>query len=92
VFDDGKFTYFKWPEGESTPAVFLLAPDGSESLADYSYREGYQVVEQTSARFRLRDGKQVTTVINEGWRDPDPGSDAPRPHDKKTARAAANPG
>jgi type IV secretion system protein VirB9 len=88
VFDDGKFTYFKWPESESTPAVFLLAKDGSESLADYSYRDGYQVVEQTAARFRLRNGKQVTTVINEGWRDPNPGSGAPRPHDKKTAREA----
>jgi type IV secretion system protein VirB9 len=88
VFDDGKFTYFKWPESESTPAVFLLAKDGAESLADYSYRDGYQVVEQTAPRFRLRDGKQVTTVINEGWRDPNPGAEAPRPHDKKTARAA----
>jgi type IV secretion system protein VirB9 len=92
VFDDGKFTYFKWPESESTPAVFLLAKDGSESLADYSYKDGYQVVEQTAARFRLRDGKQVTTVINEGWRDPDPGADAPKPHDRKTARAARNAG
>jgi type IV secretion system protein VirB9 len=87
VFDDGKFTYFKWPEGEPTPAVFLLAKDGTESLADYSYREGYQVVEQTSASFRLRDGKQVTTLINEGWRDPGPGTEAPKPHDRKTARA-----
>lgn len=89
VFDDGKFTYFKWPESESTPAVFLLAADGSESLVDYSFRDGYQVVEQTAPRFRLRDGKSVTTVINEAWRDPNPGALAPRPHDAKTARDAA---
>ena len=88
VFDDGQFTYFKWPDSESTPAVFLLAKDGTESLVDYSYRDGYQVVEQVAARFRLRNGKEVTTVINDGWRDPAPGAQAPRPHDAQTARAA----
>jgi len=31
----------------------------------------------------------VTTVINDGWRDPSPGDQAPRPHDAKTAREAA---
>jgi len=92
VFDDGQFTYFKWPDSESTPAVFLLAKSGAESLADYSFRDGYQVVEQTASRFRLRNGKQVTTLINEGWRDPSPGDAAPRPHDAKTARDAAHSG
>ena len=88
VFDDGQFTYFKWPDSESTPAVFLLAADGSESLVDYSYRDGYQVVEQVAPRFRLRNGKDVTEVINDAWREPSPGDQAPRPHDAKTARAA----
>ena len=89
VFDDGQFTYFKWPDGASTPAVFLLAKDGTESLVDYSFRDGYQVVEQVAARFRLRDGKAVTTVINDGWREPTPDAAAPRPHDARTAREAA---
>ncbi len=92
VFDDGKFTYFKWPESESTPAIFLLGRDGAESLVDYSFRDGYQVVEQTAPRFRLRSGKEVTTLVNEGWRDPGPGDLAPRPRDAKTARAAERAG
>ncbi len=87
IFDDGKFTYFKWADSESTPALFLLGKDGTESLVDYSYRDGYQVVEQTARSFRLRNGKDVTTVINEAWREPSPGDQAPRPHDAKTARA-----
>ncbi len=90
VFDDGQFTYFKWPENGSTPAIFLLAKDGSESLVDYSFRDGYQVVEQVAPRFQLRDGKEVTTVINDGWREPSPGDLAPRPHDARTARDAAH--
>jgi type IV secretion system protein VirB9 len=89
VFDDGKFTYFKWPETAATPALFMVAPTGAESLVNYSMRDGYLVVQQLAPRFILRDGKQVTTVINDAWREPVPGADAPRPADSRTARAAA---
>ena len=92
VFDDGRFTYFRWPADTSTPAVFTVAADGSESLVNYSWREGYEVVEQVAPKFTLRDGKAVTTVINEGWRPPLRGDEAPRPHDAKTAREAAKQG
>jgi len=88
VFDDGKFTYFKWPESEATPALFLVAKDGTESLVNYSYRDGYQVVEQVSHLFRLRNGKDVTTIINQAWREPTPGEGAPKPADAKTAHEA----
>jgi type IV secretion system protein VirB9 len=67
----------------------VIAPGGGESLVNYTVRDGYQVVEQTAAKFVLRDGKEVTTVINDGWRPPAPGVLAPRPHDAKTAREAA---
>jgi type IV secretion system protein VirB9 len=88
VFDDGQFTYFKWPESASTPALFLVAKDGAESLVNYSYRDGYQVVEQVARLFRLRNGRDVTTIINQAWREPTPGQDAPKPADAKTAREA----
>jgi type IV secretion system protein VirB9 len=92
VFDDGHFTYFQWPENVSVPALFVIGPDGGESLVNYSVRDGYQVVEQTAPKFILRDGKAVTTVINEGWREPAPGDLAPRPADAKTAREASKAG
>ena len=92
VFDDGRFTYFKWPAETPTPAVFAVAPDGQESLINYTWRDGYEAVEQVAPRFMLRDGKVVTTVINEGWRAPLRGPEAPRPHDAKTAREAARQG
>lgn len=88
VFDDGQRTYFRWAEGTSTPAVFLLGDDGQESLVESAYRDGYQVVEQLAPRFRLRNGGAVTTVINDAWRPPSPGPDAPKPHDARTAREA----
>ena len=92
VFDDGRFTYFQWPQAASVPPLFLVERDGSESLANYTIRDGYQVVEQLAPRFVLRNGKEVTVVINAAWHEPDPGSLAPRPHDARTARAMARAG
>jgi type IV secretion system protein VirB9 len=89
VFDDGRFTYFRWPESLSTPALFVVEPDGSESIANSTMRDGYQVVEQLARRFVLRNGKEVTQIINDAWRDPTPGPLAPRPHDSRTAQAAS---
>jgi len=89
VFDDGHFTYFRWPEDAATPAIFIVAADGTESLVDYSVRDGFEVIEQTAPRFALRNGKDVTFVVNDGWRAPSAGDLAPRPHDRKTAREAA---
>ena len=89
VFDDGRFTYFRWPAETSTPAVFAIGADGQESLVNSSWRDGYEAVEMIAPSFRLRDGREVTTVINEAFSAPPRGSDAPRPHDAKTAREAA---
>jgi type IV secretion system protein VirB9 len=86
VFDDGRFTYFKWPESASAPAVFLLSKEGGENLVNSSFRDGYLVVEQVAQGFRLRNGKAVTTVINTAWRELSPGEAAPRPADPKSAR------
>ena len=92
VFDDGRFTYFQWPEQMATPALFVVAGDGSESIVNYGVRDGYVVVEQLAPWFRLRNGREVTTVINGGWREPTAGPAAPRPNDAKTAKEAMRAG
>ncbi|WP_421853027.1 TrbG/VirB9 family P-type conjugative transfer protein [Novosphingobium sp.] len=93
VFDDGHFTYFKWSEQTPTPAIFALSSTGEgskgeESLVNYGVRQGYTIVEQTAPRFILRNGTETTTLINEGWQEPDPGPDAPPPFDAKAEKAA----
>ena len=92
VFDDGRFTYFKWPAEATTPAVFAVSQDGTESLVNWSWRDGYETVDQIAPSFRLRDGKVLTTVVNKGWRAPERGPEAPRPADRKTAREAVREG
>ena len=92
VFDDGHFTYFRWPEATPAPALFLADKDGAESIVNYGIRGGYQVVEQVAPRFVLRNGKEVTYVINDAWREPVLGDLAPRPHDARTAQQARRAG
>lgn len=89
VFDDGQFTYFRWPDTVSVPALFLATADGTESLVNYSVRDGFQVVEQTAPRFVLRNGKDVTVLINEGWREPMPVAGSPQPATSQSLREGA---
>jgi type IV secretion system protein VirB9 len=65
IFDDGHMTYFEWLPEVATPAIFAVAPDGSESLVNYVVRGPYIVVDQVASRFELRDGKQTATVTNQ---------------------------
>jgi type IV secretion system protein VirB9 len=67
VFDDGHMVYFQWPADAAVPAIFAVADDKSESLVNYVVRGSYTVVEQMGARFVLRNGKQVATIINRGY-------------------------
>lgn len=70
VFDDGRMTYFAWTAQASAPAIFAVGADGKESLVNYDVRGPYTVVEQLAPRFILRNGKQVTTVTNQGFVSP----------------------
>lgn len=92
VFDDGRFTYFKWPDAIASPAVFLMGTDGAESIVNYASRDGYIVVEQLAPRFVLRSGKAMTILVNDGWQEPALGPLAPRPRDSKALRDAETAG
>lgn len=73
IFDDGRMTYFEWAEGAAQPAIFAVGPKGEESLVNVGVRGRYTVVEQLSARFVLRNGKDVATVVNNGFAGPTAG-------------------
>jgi len=74
IFDDGASTYFEWAKEKSLPAIFAVAQDGSESLVNTSVRGDYVVVDEIASRFRLREGKNVATVVNQAA---DHGKDRP---------------
>jgi type IV secretion system protein VirB9 len=84
IFDDGKFTYFSWPVAASIPAIFSIDGD-KESLINYAVKGQYIVVDRLSARFLLRQGKDVTKINNDGFRAIDAGPDAPKEKSPKVS-------
>jgi type IV secretion system protein VirB9 len=79
VFDDGTSTYFRWSPNVSTPAVYALNSDNSESLINYASRGDYLVVEQVSGAFVLRRGDQKTILYNDAYRPQGLDAQSPKP-------------
>lgn len=67
VFDDGRFTYFRFPGNREVPAVFQVFGDGSETLVNARMEDDLLVVDRVSRRLMLRAGSAVVGVWNEAF-------------------------
>lgn len=67
VFDDGRFTYLRFPGNREVPAVFHVLGDGSESLVNTRMEGDLLVVDRVSRRLMLRAGTAVVGVWNEAF-------------------------
>jgi type IV secretion system protein VirB9 len=71
VWDDARFTYFKFYPNTELPNVYTVAPDGTEALVNRHMldREGSRVIvaEKVARKFRLRLGESVVGIYNEGF-------------------------
>jgi type IV secretion system protein VirB9 len=66
IFDDGEFTYFKFPKKNADiPAFFLVNSEGNEELVNYRITGEYVVVERVTSQFTLRSGTDIVCVFNE---------------------------
>lgn len=63
VWDDGRQTYFEFAKETPMPAIFAGAPGKDEALVNVSVRGRVAVVQQRAARFTLRSGKRLATVV-----------------------------
>jgi type IV secretion system protein VirB9 len=70
VFDDGRFTYFRFANNREIPTIFSLSPNGEEARINFAMEGDLAVVQRMSRRFVLRLGKAVVGVWNEAF-DPD---------------------
>ena len=67
VFDDGRFTYIRFPGNREVPAVFHVLGDGGETLVNARMEEDLLVVDRVSRRLMLRSGSAVVGVWNEAF-------------------------
>lgn len=65
VFDDGRFTYFRFPGNADLPTIFLIGADGKEARTNFAMQDDYVVVQRLSRQFVLRLGRGVVSVWNE---------------------------
>ncbi|MGN6210548.1 TrbG/VirB9 family P-type conjugative transfer protein [Asticcacaulis sp.] len=67
VFDDGRFTYFRFPGNSELPTIFVIGADGKEARANFNMQGDLMVVQRLGRKFVLRLGKSVVSVWNEHY-------------------------
>lgn len=67
VFDDGRFTYLRFPGNREVPAVFHVLGDGTETLVNARMEDDLLVVDRVSRRLMLRAGSAVVSVWNDAF-------------------------
>jgi type IV secretion system protein VirB9 len=67
VYDDGRFTYLRFPGNREVPAVFHVLGDGSETLVNARMEDDLLVVDRVSRRLMLRAGSAVVGLWNEAF-------------------------
>jgi type IV secretion system protein VirB9 len=67
VFDDGRFTYFRFPNNREIPAFFAIGANNEESRVNLHMEGDIVVVHRLARKFLLRLGKAVAAVYNEAF-------------------------
>ena len=67
VFDDGRFTYFKFPANREVPSIFYISPNGEEQRINFHMESDIAVVQRMGRRFVLRLGEAVVGIWNDSF-------------------------
>lgn len=67
VFDDGRFTFMRFPGAQEIPAIYMINADGTESVVNGGMAGEYYVVQTTAVRFVIRRGKSVACIENRSF-------------------------
>lgn len=70
VWDNYRFTFFRFPANATLPTIFAVGPDGKEGIANVSI-EGKNhniiVAHSVARQWRIRYGKKVVGVVDNGY-------------------------
>jgi len=64
VFDDGRRTFFIFPDNARRPGIFLVGPDGRESIVNVRHDARASIVDRVSDRWTIRIGDEEICVAN----------------------------
>jgi len=64
ISDNGQFTVLRFPGNHEIPAIYLVRPDGSETLVPFDVRDEFVVVHAVAAQLRLRRNREVLCIYN----------------------------
>ena len=64
VKDNGVSTFLKFGANQPLPAVFYIAPDGSETRVNHSMQDDVMILHRVGQRFVLRYNEQALCVVN----------------------------
>ena len=69
VGDNGRDTHWHFPQVEAHPQIYVVSPDGKETVADCSPDTATNVTtcHQTAAQWRLRSGNSELCVFNKAF-------------------------
>jgi len=67
VFDDGRFTYFRFSGNREVPAVFQVLEDGRETVVNARIEDELLVADRVTRRLMLRSGSAVVGVWNDAF-------------------------
>lgn len=67
VFDDGRFTYFRFPPNREIPSIFYISPSEEETRINFHMDNDLAVVQRLGRRFVLRLGQAVVGIWNEDY-------------------------
>ena len=85
VFDDGQSTWFRWAEGTTTPAVYAVAADRTETAVSFTSQGDWLVFPQVVPAFVLRRGNAVATMFNDAYQQPRLDAASPQPRETTPA-------
>ena len=64
VHDDGKRTIFVFPDNARRPGIFLVGPDGRESIVNVRHDGNTSIVDRVSDRWTIRIGNEEICVAH----------------------------
>jgi type IV secretion system protein VirB9 len=67
VFDDGRFTYFRFQASRELPSLFQVSPAGEETRVNFHIEEDLAVAQRTGRRFVLRQGRAAVGIWNDAF-------------------------